>query len=151
MGFFSSLWEDAKKVAGGLWDAVCHVASFLFESVFWLVEVVFTAVEALFEWIDDMIDSIIDAIGSFFTGGNSEGGILPPSDEVVKVIEKHEKEYSTIPYSRKARQGKATIGYVTDKDGKIKGAKIIGSDKGFDTQISEAHKRNRIYATKIED
>ena len=150
MGLFSNIWEGAKNIASKAWDAVCSVAEFLFETVFWLVEIVFSAVQAFFEWIDDMIDSIIESIGDFFSGGDSEGGVLPPTPDVVKVIEGHDKEYGT-PYSRKAREGKATLGYVTDSSGKICGAKIIGSDKGFDSTIAAVHKRNRIYASRITD
>lgn len=150
MGLFSDIWDGAKNLAGKAWEVVCSVAEFLFETVFWLVEVVFSAVEALFEWIDDMIDSIIESIGNFFSGGDSEAGVLPPTPEVVKIIEEYDKEYGT-KYSRKAREGKATLGYVTDSSGKLCGSKIIGSEKGFDTTIAAAHKRNRIYASKITD
>lgn len=150
MGLFSDLWEGAKNVASAAWDAVCSVAEFLFEAVFWLVGFVFSAIEAFFEWIDDMIDSIIEAIGEFFSGGDSEGGILPPTEDVVKVIEKYDKEYGT-DYHRKAREGKASLGYVTDAEGNIKGAKILGSEKGFDSTITAAHQRKRIYASKIKD
>lgn len=150
MGFFSSLWEGAKNVASKAWDAVCAVADFLFETAFWLVGIIFSAIEAFFEWIDDMIDSIIDTIGNFFSGGDSEGGVLPPTPEVIQVVEKYDKEYGTT-YSRKVREGKGSLGYVTDSQGKICGSKIVGSDKGFDTTIAAAHKRKRIYASKITD
>lgn len=83
-------------------------------------------------------------------GGDSEGGLLPPTPEVVQVIEKYDKEYGT-NYSRKAREGKATLGYVTNSAGELCGSKIIGSEKGFDSTIAAAHKRNRIYASKITD
>lgn len=150
MGLFSSIWEGARNVASKVWDVVCAVAEFLFESVFWLVGVIFSAIEAFFEWIDDMIDSIINAIGNFFSGGDSEAGVLPQTPEVVTVIENYDKEFGTT-YSRKAREGKASLGYVTDSNGRICGAKIVGSDRGFDSTITSAHKRNRIYASKITD
>lgn len=150
MGLFSTMWDGAKNLAGKAWEIVCEVADFLFETVFWLVEIVFSAIDAFFEWIDDMIDSIIESIGDFFSGGDSEGGILPPTPEVINVIEKYDKEYGTT-YSRKARQGKGSLGYVTDSSGNIRGSKIIGSEKGFDSTIGAAHKRNRIYASKITD
>lgn len=152
MGFFSELWEGAKTVGKGLLEIIGALVSVLFEGAFWLVGKIFDAIEALFDFIDDMIEAVIDAIGSFFTsdGKDGEAGVLPPTPEVIGIIEKYDKEYST-DYKRKAREGKATLGYIQDGNGKVVGASIVGSDKGFDSKIGETHKRKRIYATRIKD
>lgn len=150
MNFFSDVWEGAKQLVGGIGKIIGTVIDALIEGVFFLVGIVFDAVVKLFEWIDDTIDAIIELIGSFFTSEDKPGesNILPPTPEVVEVIKKYDKVYGTT-YERSAKEGKATIGAIQDGTGKIVGARIIGSDKGFDSQIGSAHKRNRTYANKI--
>jgi hypothetical protein len=152
MAFFSDLWNGAKQVFGGIGRMVDSILDVLFEGIFWLVDKIFDAVEALFDFIDTTIDSIIESVGSFFTSKDKdgEGGVLPIVDEVQKIAEKYDKEYGT-DYHRKTKKGIASIAYVQDGNGKIQGAKFVGSEKGFGTQIAEAHKRNRIFATKIKD
>lgn len=150
MGFFSDMWEGAKQIVGGIGKIIGTVIDVLIEGAFFLVGIVFDAVVKLFEWIDDTIDAIIELVGSFFTSKDKPGesNVLPPTPEVIDVIKKYDKEYGTT-YERSAKEGKATIGAIQDGNGKVVGARIIGSDKGFDSQISSAHKRNRTFANKI--
>lgn len=152
MSFFSDLWEGAKNVAGGIAKIVGTVLDALFEGVFWLIDKIFDAIEALFDFIGETIDWIIEEVGSFFTSKDKdgEGGILPNVKEVEEIVGKYDKEYGT-EYHRKVKEGKASIAYVSDGNGKIKGARIVGSDKGFDSKISETHKRRRIFASKIKN
>lgn len=150
MGFFSDLWEGTKTIAKGIGELITVLIDVLFEGAFWLVDKLFDAIEALFDFIDDMISAVISAVGDFFTGKgkDGEGGILPPTPEVIEVINKYDKIYGT-DYVRKARAGKATIGYIQDGNGQIVGSSLVGSDKGFDQKIGEVHQRKRIYASKI--
>lgn len=152
MGFFSDLWEGAKTLAKGFGEIIGALIEVLFEGAFWLIDKLFDAIEALFDFIDDMINAVISAVGKFFTadGKDGEGGILPPTPEVIEVINKYDKVYGT-DYVRKAREGKATIGYVQDGNGEVVGASIVGSDKGFDQKIGEVHQRKRIFASKIKN
>lgn len=152
MGFFSDLWEGVKNVAGGIAKIVGTVLEVLFEGVFWLIDKIFDAIGALFDFIGETIDWIIEEVGSFFTSKDKdgEGGILPNVKEVEEIVKKYDKEYGT-SYHRKVQEGKASIAYVEDGNGKIQGARIVGSDKGFDSKISETHKRRRIFASKIKN
>lgn len=152
MGFFSDLWEGVKNVAGGIAKIVGTVLEVLFEGVFWLVDKIFDAIGALFDFIGETIDWIVEEVGSFFTSKDKdgEGGILPGVEEVEEIVKKYDKVYGT-DYHRKVKEGKASIAYVEDGNGKIQGARIVGSDRGFDSKISEVHKRRRIFASKIKN
>lgn len=151
MGFFSDLWDGVKDVAGGVAKVIGTVVEKIFEGVFWLVEKIFDAVEAIFEWIDDAIDTILDVVGSFFTSEKQPGesGILPPTPEVKAIADKYGKVYNEKEYPRKIREGKGSIAYIQDGHGNVVGARLVGSDRGFDSTISAAHKRNRTFATRI--
>lgn len=152
MSFFSDLWDGVKSVAGGITKMLGAVLEVLFEGVFWLVDKIFDAIEALFDFIGETIDWVIESVGSFFTSKDKDGeaGILPPTPEVVDIIKKYDKEMGTA-YHRKAQDGKASLGYVQDGNGNLSGVRVIGSEKGFESKISETHKRRRIFASKIKN
>lgn len=150
MGFFSDMWEGAKQVAGGIGKIMSSIVDVLIEGAFFLMGIVFDAVVKIFEWIDDTIDAIVELVGSFFVSEDKPGEsvILPPTPDVITVIEKYDKIYGT-DHVRHAKQGNATLGVIQDGNGKIVGTRIVGSDRGFDSQINSVHKRNRAFANKI--
>lgn len=152
MSFFSDLWDGVKTAAGGVAKMLGAVLEVLFEGAFWLVDKIFDAIEALFGFIDETIDWVIESVGSFFTSKDKdgEGGILPPTPEVIEFIKKYDKEMGT-SYHRKAQEGKASLGYVQDGNGKLSGVRVLGSKNGFASNISETHKLRRIFASKIKD
>lgn len=120
MGFFSSVWDGAKEIGKGIGDILLAIAEVVVDTVFVVLDVIFSAIDTMFDWIDNMFDKL----GDFLFGQKGTGDLLPPTDEIQKIIEKHEKVVGKT-YKRGTRNNpQTTIGVVCDSNGKVKGLKL---------------------------
>ena len=148
MDFFSNLWNGIKTVGAGLLKIVDAIAEVLVDAVFWLIDRVFDAIEA----VCDLVDWTFTKIGDWLSPktGTGEVVILPPTDEVNKIVGELEKQKKVTVGTKLKISARNAAVQVLVSDDKVQKIVVAGSDKGFSSEIDRAIKTGNMYKIPVE-